>query len=79
MPMRCKRAVFHRDRGRCTKCRKDLTGLVTLGNAVHYDHIVPLALGGINDITNIQALCSRCNQKKNDRKVETSRVYEKWY
>ena len=30
----------------------------------HKDHIVPLALGGTNDITNIQWLCAKCNLSK---------------
>ena len=28
------------------------------------DHVIPLALGGLNDITNIQPLCIDCNMKK---------------
>jgi len=30
----------------------------------HVDHIVPLAQGGTNDITNFQALCPKCNLSK---------------
>lgn len=30
----------------------------------HVDHIMPLKLGGANDITNIQILCPTCNMSK---------------
>ena len=31
------------------------------------DHIKPLALGGSNELSNLQYLCSRCNSKKGSR------------
>jgi 5-methylcytosine-specific restriction protein A len=31
------------------------------------DHIIPLALGGTNDLTNLQTLCRPCNRQKRDR------------
>ena len=33
-------------------------------NKFHVDHIMPLKLGGNNDISNIQLLCQSCNLKK---------------
>jgi 5-methylcytosine-specific restriction endonuclease McrA len=33
------------------------------------DHVRPLALGGSNDVDNLQLLCRRCNRSKRDRWV----------
>jgi 5-methylcytosine-specific restriction endonuclease McrA len=42
---------------RCAYCRKKL-------KAFHVDHILPLALFGSNDKSNLQILCPTCNWKK---------------
>jgi len=78
-PEWAKRAVFFRDRGRCTSCDSDLSGLVGISDAEHYDHIVPLAEGGINDVTNLQLLCRVCNQRKGRRAIPTPTRYQPWY
>ena len=41
----------------CLRCRKK--------RSLVADHVVPLALGGKNDIANIQPLCRKCNGIKN--------------
>lgn len=79
MPKWVLRAVTHRDRGMCVSCRKDLTGLITIGNTSNFDHIVPLAIGGTNDVTNIQMLCEQCNKTKQSQNIPTSIKYERWY
>ena len=79
IPEWCKKAVFFRDRGRCAMCGKDLSGLFSVKLKKHYDHIVPLALGGLNDVSNIQLLCSGCNNKKNKHEISSSNLYEFWY
>lgn len=79
MPRWVQRAVFYRDRGRCVFCRRDLTGLVNIQGELHYDHIVPLAQGGINDVTNIQLACKTCNSKKGARNNRTDDHYDEWF
>lgn len=74
-----KNAVFHRDKGRCVFCRSDLTK--TLGNhtKIHYDHIIPLAKGGLNCVTNLQTCCEECNLRKGAKHDNTSTLYEPWF
>lgn len=79
LPQWVKRAVFHRDRGLCVVCRRDLSGTLTTMSKSEYDHIVPLAEGGLNDVTNIQLLCKACNRRKKAGKAVTSDFYEAWY
>ena len=79
IPSWVKRAVYFRDRGFCTICHRDLSGVVNISNLEHYDHIVPLAQGGLNDVSNVQLLCQDCNLKKSGREAGTSNIYEAWY
>lgn len=51
-------ALLRQQRGKCVACG------VNIKKAYHVDHIMPLALGGHNGITNIQLLCPHCNQSK---------------
>lgn len=79
IPVWAKRAVFYRDRGRCVFCSRDISGLVSIYNNKHFDHIVPLSMSGINDITNLQLLCEACNVGKGAESRATSKQYERWY
>lgn len=56
------RAIFGAQNGKCAYCRVRLTD-----QNKHVDHIVPLARGGGNDRTNLQFLCSACNQSKSHK------------
>lgn len=47
--------------GKCANCKK------RVGKKFHADHVVPLALGGLHDIKNIQVLCPSCNHKKHKK------------
>jgi hypothetical protein len=79
IPQWAKDAVYFRDRGRCVFCRCDLSGLITIGSDKDFDHVVPLAKGGLNDVTNLQLLCDTCNSKKEAGDALTSDFYQAWY
>lgn len=79
IPEWARRAVTHRDRGMCASCSTNLSRLLSVASSEHYDHIIPLAEGGINDVTNLQLLCSDCNLKKGRKLLATSKRYEAWY
>lgn len=79
IPSWVKRAVFFRDRGLCVICHRDLSGVLNISNTENFDHIVPLAQGGLNDVSNIQLLCQECNLKKLHHAASTSDFYEAWY
>lgn len=53
------RAVWDRDGWECVHCgsHRDLT----------VDHVIPVALGGTNDMDNLQTLCRPCNSSKGAR------------
>ena len=55
-------AVLERQKHRCIYCGEKLTEVNR-----HKDHIMPLALGGTNDITNIQWLDAKCNLRKHKK------------
>jgi len=46
---------------------------------LNYDHVIPLAKGGLNDVTNLQLLCKMCNERKGHHSTETKNRYEKWF
>ena len=59
MPPEVRKYVFERDRYQCQSC-----GKTKLNTQLTIDHIIPLARGGQNDISNLQTLCCDCNQQK---------------
>jgi len=75
-----KRAVLFRDKGCCVFCKRDLTGLYSIleDKEKHFDHIVPLNEGGLNDVCNIQLSCPDCNLAKSDTS-KTSTLYQSAY
>ncbi|WP_310424453.1 HNH endonuclease [Chamaesiphon sp. VAR_48_metabat_135_sub] len=55
-PKEVREYVFQRDNHQCQSC-----GQTT---KLSIDHIIPLATGGTNDISNLQTLCGSCNSAK---------------
>lgn len=54
--------ILTRDKNRCVKC-----GAKGGENELHIDHKKPVSMGGTNDPSNLQTLCSRCNLGKGAR------------
>ena len=61
-PKSVRRQAFERAKGRCERCGSHLTP----GN-YHYDHLLPDALGGKNNLANCRVLCSNCHAIKTIR------------
>jgi 5-methylcytosine-specific restriction endonuclease McrA len=59
IPDSVRKYVLQRDNYQCQSC-----GNTKAETKLNIDHIIPLATGGSNDISNLQTLCSRCNQQK---------------
>lgn len=58
-------AIRARDQGLCQECKRN--GYTRLGQAV--DHKVPLHLGGADDDSNKQLLCTPCHEAKSKREA----------
>jgi 5-methylcytosine-specific restriction protein A len=63
IPPESRKYVFERNNYQCQSCSKiDLTA-----KTLQVDHIIPLAQGGANDLSNLQTLCAKCNSQKRDK------------
>lgn len=56
IPDEVKHLVWNRDGGHCANCGAS--------SDLQYDHVIPLALGGSNSLSNLQLLCGTCNRRK---------------
>ncbi len=63
IPATVREYILRRDGFRCLSCGKTASQ-----TRLQVDHIIPVAHGGSNDISNLQALCRTCNLKKKDRR-----------
>lgn len=56
--------IFKRDSFTCQYCGQKAPDVI-----LHIDHIIPVAEGGDNHITNLLTACFSCNSGKSDRKI----------
>lgn len=77
IPVWARRAIFHRDKGECRACKRSLATIINRLETERYDHIVPLACFGANDVTNLQLLCEPCNLAKSAGNEPVSRLYQR--
>jgi 5-methylcytosine-specific restriction endonuclease McrA len=75
IPAWVRKAIYFRDRGECRTCKRTLAMTVNQTEFERYDHIVPLASHGANDVTNLQLLCEECNLKKSACSEPVSSLY----
>jgi hypothetical protein len=69
-PVEVKSILFARDRGKCAACNTDI--VYEMREKAHIDHMVPITLGGCNDLVNLQLLCSKCNLTKLNHAAEVT-------
>ena len=53
--------VYERDDFKCRYCGRSSPDIV-----LEIDHILPVSMGGTNDISNLVTVCSQCNNGKSD-------------
>lgn len=64
--------VFKRDSFKCQYCGESAPNII-----LHIDHIIPIAAGGDNDISNLVTSCQSCNLGKGARQLSDSSVVKK--
>ena len=64
IPTKLRMQVIDRDNGRCRACG------IGDRDALQADHIIPESKGGTTSLDNLQALCSVCNNRKQNTVVE---------
>lgn len=62
IPPAFKHEIFKRDGFRCLEC-----GATNKNSRLEIDHIVPVAQGGTDELSNLQTLCDDCNRAKSNR------------
>jgi hypothetical protein len=62
LPKAIRHEVFKKDNYKCVECGKS-----NKETTLHADHIIPVSLGGTDELDNLQTLCEECNTTKSDR------------
>jgi 5-methylcytosine-specific restriction enzyme A len=70
IPREVRKYVFQRDKYQCQSC-----GITDTETKLSIDHIIPLASGGSNDMSNLHTLCIICNRQKSDQNDPRFRRY----
>jgi len=61
--------IWERDKHMCQYCGKHLEL-----SDMHWDHIYPQSLGGVDSWYNLVCACSKCNTKKKNKTLEEARM-----
>lgn len=64
IPEWLKTNIVCRDKGLCQHCNDVAVSVSIPNQEQHFDHMVPLAVGGTNDATNFVLSCADCNRRK---------------
>lgn len=78
-PVWARNAVRYRDRDHCGSCGREMGMRWNRDDPSHFDHIVPLARGGLNDVTNLQLLCQSCNLEAGSQPKTPRENHQRWY
>lgn len=69
VPAKVARRVMRRDTHRC-----QIAGPGCAGEAIQVDHIVPVFEGGVNELSNLQAVCGPCHEVKTQVEAQRARM-----
>lgn len=72
IPKRTRFEIFKRDGFKCQYCGKAAPEVI-----LEIDHVVPVAHGGTNDITNLVTACRECNNGKGARELSDDTIIKR--
>lgn len=75
IPLKIREEIFKRDSYSCQYCGRKESSEVKL----EIEHIIPVAKGGDNDITNFLTACEECNAGKSDTLLNDNTFIESQY